>query len=67
MVQKLTAIIVPNVRNHEVWQKDAFRDGEFKFITKIDVRTISGGFWFQSICLLVEMKMLNFLIFRFIV
>ena len=56
--------------NHEIWHKDAFNGGEFKLIrshVKSDVRTISGGFMFLSICLLVKIKMSNFLIFRFAV
>ena len=49
--------------------KDVFGSGEFKLIgscAKRDIGTNSGGILFLTVCSLVETKMSNFSVFRFI-
>ena len=63
IVQRLTAtfaLIVPSgMKALNMARRCNYRYGEFKLNrshSKIDVRTISGGFSFLSVCLLVKMK-----------
>ena len=67
LVRRLTArfaiIQLQEGGKHDIRHKDAFRGGEFNLIwshAKIDVRTISGRFFFLPICLLVNMKNVKF-------
>ena len=56
-------------RKQRILNKDVFGGGEFKLIgscAKSDIGTNSGGILFLSVCILVETKMSNFSVFRFI-
>ena len=58
--------------NHEIWHKDAFKGGEFKFIRsrmKSDERTITRGFMFfvrMFACKDKNANLFNFRIFLWV-